>query len=95
MASESFSTANRALRAQTRAFKKELSEFLSDASSQEISKEIVDKKREYFETLWVEVVVSNNDCISLLDNDDDHEREMIDDLNDILEGLKEKEEGTY
>ena len=90
MTSEAYSVACRALRAGRRAFKKELAEFLSDASSQEISKEMFDKKREYFKTLWEEIVVSNNDCISSLDEDDD--KEIIDDLDEELGELKEKEE---
>ena len=93
MISPAFVMPNRALRMQRRAFLKELTEFLSDASTEVISKEIFDGKKEYFEKLWDEIVVSHNDCISLLDEDDDNEKEMIEDLNANLEGLKLKKDG--
>ena len=77
MASDVFSIANRALRLQRQGVAKELTEFLGDASTKRISKELFDEKREYFEKLWNEIVLSTEDCISLLDNGEDSEGEML------------------
>ena len=74
MTSQAFLTANRALRLKRRAFSNEITEFLSDASSDgRISKEAFIEKREYFEKIWEEIVISTEDCISLLDDGDDDE----------------------
>ena len=90
MTSPAFVTANRALRRQRRAFSKELTEFLSDASTEGISKDVFDGKKEYFEELWKEIVLSTEDCISLLDNGEDSEGEILEDLKNNLELLKYK-----
>ena len=52
MSSEAFSTADRALRLQTRALRNELTAFLSDTESlNELSREDFAKQKEYFEGL--------------------------------------------
>ena len=93
MASEAFSTANRALRVKRRAFSREITSFLNDAWSGEgVSKEVFNEKKGYFENIWEEIVTATDSCINLLDDEEDERGEIIDGLKELLEELQDKKQ---
>ena len=55
-------------------------------SDEDLSKEAFCEKREYIERCWEEIVASTNDCVGLVD-DVEEKGEIIDELNEQLEGL--------
>ena len=95
MESESSSAAKRVLRVKRRSFSKEITDILKDARSDEgISKEAFDDKKVYIEQCWGEIVTSTNDCIGLID-DVEEKGEIVDELNEHLEGLRAKKRNCF
>ena len=91
---EAFSIANRALRVKRRTFSKEITAALNDARSEfGLTKEAFNEKRVYLEHHWEEVVTSPEDCIHLVDDEEEQEEEKIEEVKDHLDVLKEKKNG--
>ena len=77
MASSAFSTAERALRIKRRSFSKEFAAILDEVKSEVgLSKESFYKKKIYFEQHWNEIVTSAENCIGLIDNEDEYKDEQ-------------------
>ena len=88
MASEAVLTANQALHIKRRTFLREITSFLNDArSGVGVSKEVFNKRGDYFENIWEEIVAATEGCINLVD---DEGEEIVEELRDQLVGLQEK-----
>ena len=58
--------------------------------SRGISKEAFNKKEDYFDYTWHEIVTSMEDCIGLIDDGEEQGNEQIQELREHIEILKEK-----
>ena len=71
------------------AFQKKINEILDELESDTgLSKADFDNKKDYFNEHWKEIVTSTENCIDILD-DDDNKEEAMNEVNYHIEVLKE------
>ena len=88
-----FQTAASGLRAKRRALSKGLSEYIRLIKDEGLPTiEAFKVKRNQFENEWNDVVKANDNCLSLLNAEDDQEVKKVEDLNEALDAVRDKKE---
>ena len=91
MSSSAFSVADQTLHAKRRAFSNELTVVLTQAKSEAgLNKEVFEERRGYLEQNWTEIVTSTEDCIKLINDEDENGEEQVIELQYQVELLREK-----
>ena len=87
----SFQAAASGLRAKRRALSKGLSEYIQVIKDEGLPTiEEFRAKRNQFEKEWDDVVKANDNCLSLLNSEDDVEVGKVEDLNEALDAVRDK-----
>ena len=89
----SFQAAATGLRAKRRALNKELAGFLRLVKDEGLPTiEVFKEKQAQFESEWDDVVKANDNCLSLLNTDDEEEIKKVEELNEALDVVRDRKE---